>query len=315
MNFRSTAALAVALGLATYSMSAAAQKSKDTVRFALEEAPKTLITSEDPRADTMMMEDAVFRTPFCLNPATNRYDPDGATSWAWKDDKTLEMKIRTDMQFSDGMPVTVDDVIYTLRWRVDPASKLRFASSDQDWFASAEKVDNSTLLIRSRRVAPDGMSRLAALPILPSHVHGKLADKSTFSRTNPVTNGPYKVASFDQAGVSLVRNEAFVSTSPCRAKPKIANARLVPVPDLQTQLAHLMTDGLDIVRSTTKDVSEAYSNDPRFTVTATQGFQLFYLSMDTINRSGNKALSDKRVRQADRQGRFRRLADSGREVL
>ena len=71
-----------------------------------------------------------------------------------------------------------------------------------------------------------------------------------------------------------------------------------PIPDQQTQIAQLAVGGIDYLKVAEKDQAAFLSADPRLAVTATQGQTFNYMAIDASGRSGNKPLSDIRVRQA-----------------
>lgn len=56
----------------------------------------------------------VFDTILKLNYETQEIEPCIATDWEWLDDTTLKLTIRDDATFSNGEPVTPEDVLYSL---------------------------------------------------------------------------------------------------------------------------------------------------------------------------------------------------------
>ena len=85
--------------------------------------------------------------------------------------------------------------------------------------------------------------RLArSCPILPSDVHGKLADKNKFGLA-PVGAGPYRVQSVDQnKGVVLVRNKDYSYASEHLPQPTIGHI-VAPVPPKPCRHSTRVIDG------------------------------------------------------------------------
>src|SRR5450432_3207286 len=127
MRMISTLAAAAAVAALLQPLPAQAQKAKDTVRIALNEALATLVVNEDPRPEPELFSYAVFDALLCYDAKSEEYKPLLAKSWTQPDPLTIVFQLRDDVKFHDGAPLTADDVVYSLQYYADPASKLRFA--------------------------------------------------------------------------------------------------------------------------------------------------------------------------------------------
>ena len=100
-------------------------------------------------------------------------------------------RLRADARWQDGVPVTSDDVVYTVRVLQDPAYTGPLAAGWQGVTATA--IDAAT--VRFDLAVPlGGFLQAAAQPLLPAHLLAsvpvaELAD-APFS-THPVGNGPF----------------------------------------------------------------------------------------------------------------------------
>ncbi len=288
--------LAAAGSLALAALPVDAQKAVDTLRIGVRDAPSSILIYDDPQPEAAAMSRAVFEPLLDIDPKTGKLEPLLARSWSWPNDRTLELKLREDVKFHDGSPFDADDVVYTLNFLVDPKVNLRF-KANYEWIDRAEKIDRYSVRILLKHPTPVALLRLAVtLAILPSDLHSKYSVPSDFGRKTPVGTGPYKVELTDlNRGVILARDPAHRHGGGPAA---IGRVHFVPIADAQTQIAQLMTGGLDLVRVENKDQVDLLGSDPRFAVTATQGQTYVYMAMDAANRSGNQALSDERVRRA-----------------
>lgn len=121
----------------------------------------------------------------------------------WDDSrKFIQFNLNPDAKWSDGQPVTPDDVIFTFQLLKD-AGRVPF-SSWVSTIATMDKVGDHSVRIafndKANRETP--MIIASSVPILPKHV----LDPKTFDRTSlsvPVGSGPYKVARIDP-GQSIV---------------------------------------------------------------------------------------------------------------
>ncbi len=298
---RNALALAVvgAIAYALPGIPAHAQKSKDTLRVALVDPVSTPVLYEDPKPETGLLSSAAFDSLLCFDEKQGAIRPHLATSWEMVDERTLEMTLRNDVRFHDGAPFTADDAVYTLNWQIDPKSKYRFASN-MSWLERAEKIDDHRLRVIAKYPNPLMLLRLAVgAPILPAKLHASFTEAGDFGRKKPVGTGPYKVVSIDSTnGAVLELNRDYKHGSDCKPAGSIGRMHAIPMPDMQTQVAQLMTGGVDLLHVAERDQVEMLQRDPRVAVTATQAITFHYLTMDAAGRSGNKALQDLRVRRA-----------------
>ncbi|GAA0221039.1 ABC transporter substrate-binding protein [Cryptosporangium japonicum] len=117
------------------------------------------------------------------------------------DGKTVTATLRDGVTFSDGTPLTADDVVFTYRSVLDPKidSTIR---SDLDMLATVEAQDFSTVVFTLKYAYAPFLQRLA-LGIVPAKAFaGQDVNKAPFNRT-PIGTGAYTVDSWT-AGDRLV---------------------------------------------------------------------------------------------------------------
>ncbi len=136
------------------------------------------------------------------------------------DRRTYTFTLRKDAKFSDGTPVTANDVVFTVQKAQDPALK---SPEYADWSGvEVVAIDQRTVQFTlPKPYAP--FLELTTLGILPSGLWANVSDEEfPFStlETNPVGAGPFKVVgiSRDSSGliwsVSLAANPNFVLGRP-----------------------------------------------------------------------------------------------------
>ena len=129
------------------------------------------------------------------------------------DDKTYTFTLRENAKFSDGSPVTADDVIFTVQKAQDSALKSpRYA----DWSGiNAVAVDQRTVRFTlSKAYAP--FLGLTTLGILPSRLWKNVSDEEfPFSalQTNPVGAGPFKVVGVSRGASGLIESISLAENS------------------------------------------------------------------------------------------------------
>jgi peptide/nickel transport system substrate-binding protein len=187
--------------------------------------------------------------------------PGLAESWKWADDKgTLEVTLRDGLKFSDGHPLTADDVLFTMRAMYDErvASPL-FRDS---MMINGKPIETSVVDARHLRMvfpeaiaAPEGY--LFNVAVLPRHVLEEDLNKGTLKdawslTSDPqkiVTAGPFTVESASPGErVQLKRNPNYwKKDSAGNALPYLDAINIEFVADPNNAITRLQQNTLDIV--------------------------------------------------------------------
>ncbi|MEI7512007.1 MAG: ABC transporter substrate-binding protein [Candidatus Uhrbacteria bacterium] len=162
----------------------------------------------------------VFSGLFRLDPNLQA-QPDLVSSYHWLDDgKTLEIKLREDIRFHDGISVTADDVKFTYDAIKNPEWRSPLASNFHD--VEIIKVDSQT--VQFHLTAPDALfPNSLTVGILPIHIWEDIPDASARladANLKPIGSGPYQASSFTRDGrgnilsFQLKRSPAFYGLTP-----------------------------------------------------------------------------------------------------
>jgi len=276
---------------------AAAGKSDDTLRIATTDWWSTL----DPYVFTLdeaaVFYETVYETLLSYDERAHKFVPRLAKSWKQVDDKTIDFDLRDDVTFHNGDKFTADDVVATIKYITDPAVPLRHKDL-YTWVASVEKLGPYKVRITAKTPFPTELSTIAyQFYIFDGKVLDKLADKADYGRTRPIATGPYRVVSLDQTKMVLERYDRYYAkNSPFDVHVK--HVIVTPIADRQTQIAQLMTGGIDLIRNVPADMARDLAKTPNMKVTARHNGVLMYVTLDAMGRSDNKAMTDQRVRRA-----------------
>jgi peptide/nickel transport system substrate-binding protein len=287
----------VAAALLALAGAAQAQKSKDTLRVAFDQPIRLIDAIHNPNPEANVIDRAVMDPLVAYDVKTKTYKGQLAESWTSVDDKTIEIKLRQGVKFSDGTPFDADDVVYTIGYVTDPNVNFLFKDARFGWIDRVEKLDQYTVRIHAKKPTGIILSRLWAMPILPSRIHSKLADKSQFGRM-PVGTGPYKVVSFDPSqGIVLERNPYH--NWGFEPPAQIGRIEIYPIPDAQTQLAKVLVNELDLAFYVDYDQAKSIvAANPAYKILVVPTISYSYILFDTADRSGVHVFKDKRVREA-----------------
>jgi peptide/nickel transport system substrate-binding protein len=156
------------------------------------------------------------------------------------DGKTITYHLRPGLRFSDGVPLTAADCVWSIEAVMNPRNDVqtRFGYSE---IARAEAPNPATLVLHLRRpFAPVLTSVLApqGFPILPKHV---LASSPDFNAIpfdqQPVGSGPYAVVRWQHGDRVVLRANPYYRPHP----PRVARLEIRFVPDANTAIDLLRT--------------------------------------------------------------------------
>ena len=275
-----------------------AQKSKDTVTIAFLEATQSVDPLMDGKPENNFLGRAIWDTLITYDETKHQYAPLLAKSWTRVDDTTYEFELRDDVKWTDGQPVTADDVVYTLNWANDPKTALRFRA-DWSFIDKVEKLGATKVRITTHSPTPHALETIAyRLPIFPKHAHEPLADKETFG-TKPVGSSMFMATQVDRnKGVMMVKNPNYKHGGAAKPASNVGHMNILPIPDFGTQTAQFMVGAVNVLRNIPLEQAEEIAKDPRYTMTLAQSLSYVYVSIDAAGRTGTKALTDLRVRKA-----------------
>lgn len=130
-----------------------------------------------------------------------------------EDMKTMTITIRDGVMWSDGKPLTAEDLAFTVEFiKATPAAS--YNASVAKWVESAKATDNTTCVIQLNEPNPrlhlENFSDLwGSLWVMPKHVFEQFMKSDgtvdteaffAFEYNPPLSSGPYKLHSFDPAG-------------------------------------------------------------------------------------------------------------------
>ncbi len=176
--------------------------------------------------------------------------PSLASAWEFSDDhKTLTFTLRDDVTWSDGVPVTADDVVFTWRAWTDPDVAWDGADSVEA-VEAVEAVDPHTVRFRFSQVYSTQLVDVASnAVVLPAHAWGKLPfsewrRSADWFREHLVVDGPFRLASWTpQQEIVLERNPTYYEPG----LPRLDRVVLRVVPEQSSQVTQLLGGQLDFV--------------------------------------------------------------------
>ncbi len=230
------------------------------------------------------------------DPVTFEYKPELATAWRWIDDVTLEFDLRKGVQFQDGQPFDADDVVYTLNFVIDPANKV-LNTTNVGWIKNAEKIDPFKVRLHLKAPFPAALEYIAGpIPIYPHVYYAKVGPDGMGKK--PIGSGPYMVAALEPGkSATFVKNPHYWEGSP-KGKPKIGKIVMRTIPEKTTQMAELLSGGIDWMWYVPTDQIDNIRKVKGLSAVDGETMRSGYIFFDAAGRSGKSPLQDVRVRRA-----------------
>ena len=128
-----------------------------------------------------------------------------ATEWKWDANFTkLSFTIRDGVKWSDGQPMTADDVAYSFQLRKDHEGLNQDAIPYGTITASGNKVD-----LTFTRSQFTNQNKILTVFVVPKHQWSTLKDPTQDTLKNPIGTGPYTVKSFTPQTTTLTLRDSY----------------------------------------------------------------------------------------------------------
>lgn len=216
--------------------------------------------------------------------------PDLATDWtASSDGRVITFTLRNDAVWHDGLPVTADDVVFTL-------GALRALEPETALLAGLQRVTEvaapttDTVVVRlNERYAP--IFSLLTLPVLPRHVlEGEnLATLNLWDA--PIGSGPFRLERREPGvAITLAANQAFY-----RGAPLLDRVAFVVAPDARVAMSALQDGRLLLAELPWSEGRAITETAPMLQTGAYAENGYYFLA---FNLRPNRIFSDARLREA-----------------
>src|SRR5881628_1029279 len=291
MGRRSARLLALALLVLVPSALADAQTKDDTIVYALQSDMQNWDPPNSVLRESIILGYHVFDHLAARDLKTGKVGPSLATSWKTLDDTTWEVKLRHGVRFHDGTPFTARDVKASFDRVLDPERKLT-ARGNHVKIKSVEVVDDHTVRFRTDGPYPLFVERMTALVMQSDKVIREKGHE--WMQENPIGTGPYKLVRWTKKQEHvLVRNEDYWGP-----KPAFKSVRIRIIPEQATQIAELISGGVDIIKAVPPDQMDVVNKSGQARTTTSPILRTAFLQLDQAGRSGPNPFQDRRVRLA-----------------
>jgi peptide/nickel transport system substrate-binding protein len=232
------------------------------------------------------------------------FAPALASSWEFSaDNRDLTFHLRPDARWSDGVPVTADDVRFTFSVQKNP--ELGGAGLEYKSFIQrVDVLDPHTVRFHFSKVYPYQLMDANDGHIIPAHAWGDVpASKwqTTDFEARLVTGGPFRVASHTPQQTLIVSRDPLYWGRP---QPYLDSLVFRVIPDASAQVRQLIAGDVDLVPFVPPQEADRVRRDDRLELVEFPSRSWGFIGWN--NRS--PLFSDRRVRRALTEGINRRAA-------
>ncbi len=217
-----------------------------------------------------------------------------AVSWQLEADTAVVLKLRHDVFWHDGVQTTAQDVAFTYRYGSDPQTEYPNGDYWVGW-NMAQVLDSFTVRF-SLTPQPDALANLPWIPIMPSHLLGKIKPqdiKNAAFNQQPIGNGPFRfVEHRPNERWIFEANREFPAA--LGGRPNLDRVVFRIVPDETAQEAEVVSGNADLITSVRPERAEAIAARLGLRVISKPGRQFAFVGWNTRR----PPLDDARVRRA-----------------
>jgi peptide/nickel transport system substrate-binding protein len=291
MGRRTLAILGLLAFVISLPAAAAAQTTDDTIVYAIQSDMQNWDPPNSVLRESIILGYHVFDHLAARDLKTGKVGPSLATSWKNLDDTTWEVKLRHGVRFHDGTPFTARDVKATFDRVLDPEKKLT-ARGNHAKIKSVEVLDDHTVRFKTDGAYPLFVERMTTLVMQSEKVIREKGHE--WMQENPIGTGPYKLVKWTKKQEHLLaRNDDYWGP-----KPAFKHVRVRIIPEQATQIAELVSGGVDVIKAVPPDQMDVINNSGVARTSTSPILRTAFLQLDQAARTGPNPFTDRRVRQA-----------------
>jgi len=228
--------------------------------------------------------------------------PTTANGGVSADGLNITLKLRKGVVWSDGEPVTADDVVFTYDMIMDDKNGVFSRYPFDTYVKSMTAADPQTVQIQLSSAYADWATSffVKTSRVIPKHILQPVFDKdgtldnADWNRTGDVTDGPYVLKEFvSDDHLTFDANDKY-----WRGRPNIDTLFIRIFADRQSQLAALQSGQIDIGSYIVGSEIPALKETNKFDILSSPNGYIVTIFMNIDPKTANPAMTDPNVRRA-----------------
>lgn len=230
----------------------------------------------------LLVDDALF----AVDPVNAEAVPLAAQSYEIED-TVLLVTIRDDVLFHDGNPLTVEDVVYTYTYLLNPETENNYHTRFISWLDSVEAVDDRTVRFNMKfpyAMALFDLAMYSKLRRVDAYADGSGGFDPNAQTLELNGTGPYRVVSFRPGQeVRLERFAEYRAGGP-KGTPPLETITIRIIPDWSTQAAEVISGGVHWTFDMPDTIAQGAASTGLVQLTNGPSLRNFYISLDADGR-------------------------------
>lgn len=201
--------------------------------------------------------------------------PGLASSWRVIDDLTWEFKLRANVKFHDGSPLTVEDVIFSFN-RIPNVPKSPAPKSSYVRGKTVEKIDDLTFRIKTATPEALLLNHLANIDIMSAKAAANVTTEDLNAGKGNIGTGPYQFVEFVPGDRFVVkRNDNYWGRKEPWEKVTFKFIKSDP-----TRVAALLSGDVDMIETVPTADVQRLAKEAKVGLSSALSNRLIYLHMD-----------------------------------
>ena len=204
-----------------------------------------------------------------------RPKPALAVSWSTVSPTVWEFKIRPNVFFHNGAPLTAEDVKYSIERAINMTGPRTFRT----YLKGIESISVAGPLvvrIKTTETQPDLPDNVGLIGIIPKSLGDKVNENSFAKGEAAIGTGPYKYGGWLHGQrLTFLRNDQYWGAKEPWDKVTFEIIRQEPA-----RAAALLSGSVDLIDGATTKVAETFKNTNKIDIVSTTSHMLNYLQID-----------------------------------
>lgn len=204
-----------------------------------------------------------------------RPTPGLAASWRSLNPKTWEFKLRPNVTFQNGAPLTSEDVKYSIERAMNLTGPRTFRSYLRE-VESISTPDPLTIHVKTKDVSPVLPDNLGLIAIIPKSLGDHVSEESFASGKSAIGTGPYKFVSWTNGQqLVLARNPSYWGQ-----KQHWEKLTFQFIPREPARASAMLAGSVDLIDGVTTNMADSFASSKKIDVTSTTSYMLNLLYLD-----------------------------------
>lgn len=244
------------------------------------------------------------------------FEPMLAKRWEWnKDSSSITLYLRENIYWSDGKPITVEDIIFSFDIYSDPEVESRFLGLFNNFNTiDGYQVDTTKtfkitspkiITINFRKGSSPGLLDIN-LEIIPRHIWSKYKrNEISHAQENfkPVTSGPFKLSKWERESlISLKIDSSSFFYKPENVKEIVFKV----IPGYKSRISQLKTGAIDLMDNVKTEDASRIKTSEELKLVSLRGRDYDYIGWNLVDPQRfqkseiipNKYFSSPQIRKA-----------------